>query len=186
VGQPSPERLQVETMLSEGGGVPTDTADAPVGAPLSAAPAEEMSTSPVPKSWAAQVAGRWAQDVGYRYLSRLAHARGRVSESMGLFVAHSHRRAEQTRLALELIDDFKDGTYRDVSWISVTALAGSLLYIVEPSDVVPSFLPGLGWLDELAVLALAIRIARSDLLAYCRFKGYREADFFPERDRAQA
>jgi hypothetical protein len=36
----------------------------------------------------------------------------------------------------------------------------------------------LGALDDLAVLGLATRHVQKDLRAYCRFKGYDQADYF--------
>jgi hypothetical protein len=36
----------------------------------------------------------------------------------------------------------------------VLAILAALLYVVSPVDVVPDFIPGLGWLDDLLVLGL--------------------------------
>jgi uncharacterized membrane protein YkvA (DUF1232 family) len=81
-------------------------------------------------------------------------------------------------LALGLIDDFKDGTYRQVPWSSIAILAGALLYVANPRDLIPDFVPFVSDMDDIAVLAFAIRITQKELRAYCRFKGYRESDYF--------
>jgi hypothetical protein len=36
----------------------------------------------------------------------------------------------------------------------VLAILAALLYVVSPVDVIPDFIPGLGWLDDLLVLGL--------------------------------
>ncbi len=79
---------------------------------------------------------------------------------------------------LELIDDFSSGAYRAVSWRTVAIAAAALLYSVSPSDVFPDVIPVVGAIDDIAVLALAMRFIRRDLEAYCRFKDYDPADYF--------
>jgi uncharacterized membrane protein YkvA (DUF1232 family) len=175
--QTSPDRLQVDAMISEGGGVATQTPDPP-GVPMSPSPAEEMSTAEPGGAWLFRRLRPKLQQLGHHYLLRLAQSKGRVSESLTEVVAEAHRRADQTRLALEMIDDFKDGTYRQASWPSVAALAGALLYRIQPHDVIPDFLPRIGLLDDDALLGLAIRLAQTDLVKYCRFKGYRVSEYF--------
>jgi uncharacterized membrane protein YkvA (DUF1232 family) len=46
--------------------------------------------------------------------------------------------------------------------------------------VVPDVLPVLGSLDDVVLLALAVRVLRNDLREYCRFKGYSEEQFFEQ------
>jgi uncharacterized membrane protein YkvA (DUF1232 family) len=176
--QPSAERIQIEAMLSEGGGVSTFSADPPRGAPLSSAPPSEMSTVSPGPGMLADSLHRVARSFGYHCLKHLAHRRGRVSESLRSVSDDARRRADQTRLALGLIDDFKDGTFRDVPWTSVALLAGALVYIANPRDLIPDFVPVLGALDDLTLLTLAVRMTQKDLRAYCHFKGYREEDYF--------
>jgi uncharacterized membrane protein YkvA (DUF1232 family) len=175
--KPASERLQVEAMISEGGGVSTFTADPPRGAPFSAAPPPEMSTSEREGGWIASKFEQATRKLGYACLRRLAHQRGRVSESLAQLADAAHRRAEQTRFALGLIDDFKDGSYREVSWSSITILSTALLYISNPRDLLPDLAP-MRDLDEITILTLALRLTEKDLRAYCRFKGLREADYF--------
>jgi uncharacterized membrane protein YkvA (DUF1232 family) len=87
---------------------------------------------------------------------------------------------------LELIDDFKSGTYRAVPWHSIAVASAAVLYVVNPQDLVPNYVPLLGLLDDMAVVAVATRWIESDLRQYCRFKGYRQEDYFQRGPRLRS
>ncbi len=44
------------------------------------------------------------------------------------------------------------------------------LYILNPLDVVPDFIPGLGYIDDFAIITFAIRFIESDIHKYLDFK----------------
>lgn len=69
-------------------------------------------------------------------------------------------------LIFALLRDYVAGIYRDVSWAIIATLAGALLYILTPFDLVCDLLPGIGFLDDVLVLGLAISAAKSALEAY--------------------
>jgi uncharacterized membrane protein YkvA (DUF1232 family) len=119
-----------------------------------------------------------SEAVGQRYLQRLGPAGGTLRESLATIPDRVQRVAQQSRLVLELLDDVRAGTYRELSWYSVPVAAAAVLYTLNPADVVPDALPFLGGFDDVALLALAVRLLRHDLRAYCRFKGYPEGQYF--------
>jgi len=144
------------------------------------APAELELESSVkePEGWFKRAVERTSKKLGRNYLIRLAKDKGRVSQSLAFVPERMHQVANQSRLVLELIDDFKSGVYREIPWHSIVVIAGAVLYSVSPADVVPDVLPILGMMDDLAIIGLATRIIQKDLRAYCRFKGYDEAAYF--------
>lgn len=168
------DQARVQDMLAEGGGV----VDPPAQSGPDAEGVEPQSSlEPPPQSftrWLEEFSHRW----GAEHLKTLAQRKGRLSHTMGVVPDNMHRIANQTRLVLELIDDFRDGTYRKISWRSVALLVGGLLYTVSPADVVPDVVPFLGKLDDLAVLVLVTRLVNQDLRDYCAFKGYDADDYF--------
>jgi len=120
-----------------------------------------------------------AKRFGSRHLVKLAAERGRVTSAWRELPERMHLVANQTKLLLELIDDFRAGKYRSVPWRSIAIAVGAILYVANPADLIPdTFLP-LGLLDDVAVAALAARILRNDLSAYCQFKGYPVEEYFP-------
>lgn len=123
----------------------------------------------------------FSQKWGAAHLRTLVQKKGRVHQTMSAVPEQMHRVANQTKLVLELIDDFRDGTYRGVSWRSVALLTGALLYSVSPADVIPDAFPVVGQLDDLVLIAIVTRIVQDDLRDYCRFKGYDEDEYFRKR-----
>ncbi len=90
--------------------------------------------------------------------------------------------ANQLELVIELIDDFRSGAYRDVSWGAIAIMTGALLYSVSPADILPDALMGLGQLDDAIVLSIAMRLVRGELRKFIDFKGYDFEKYFPSDD----
>jgi uncharacterized membrane protein YkvA (DUF1232 family) len=136
------------------------------------------SAQAVPKAreWLERALERAARAVHDRYLERLSG--GKVNESIRALPDRIQRTAQQTRLVLDLVEDVRSGAYREAHWYSLPIAAAALLYAVSPTDIVPDVFPAFGVLDDVAVIAAAVRILQGELRAYCRFKGYPEEQYF--------
>ena len=55
---------------------------------------------------------------------------------------------------------------KEVSFIKKTLLIGSILYFILPVDLVPDFIIGLGWVDDLVVFIFIWNALKSELRAY--------------------
>jgi uncharacterized membrane protein YkvA (DUF1232 family) len=124
-----------------------------------------------------EMAERWLRKLARRNLLLLA-ARGDMLDTLRDVPEQMHKVARQTRLVIELVDDFRSGKYRAMPWWAVALSVSALLYAISPADVVPDYIPLVGALDDLAVIAVATRLLRSELRKYCEFKGYPVADYF--------
>ena len=58
------------------------------------------------------------------------------------------------------------GRYKEFPLGSLIALVGALLYFLSPVDLIPDTLPGIGYLDDITVLGIAVKFAYTDLEAY--------------------
>jgi len=76
------------------------------------------------------------------------------------------RLIDDGRLLLHLVRDAARGTYRDVPRWSLGAAAFALLYVLNPLDVIPDAIPGIGALDDAGVVSLCLLMIEQDLLAY--------------------
>jgi len=68
------------------------------------------------------------------------------------------------------VRDYWTGTYREIPWKSIAAMTGAIVYFVSPIDVIPDFIPLIGYVDDAAVISLALKWVADDLAAYRRWK----------------
>jgi len=69
-------------------------------------------------------------------------------------------------LLVRLLRAWKRGSYPGLSMRTLAILAAGILYVLSPVDLVPDFLPGVGLLDDVAVLALLLHALAQDLAAF--------------------
>src|SRR5215831_13438274 len=55
------------------------------------------------------------------------------------------------------------GRYQKVPWPTLLAIVGGAVYFFSPIDLIPDFIPVIGYLDDATVIALAVRAMRRDL-----------------------
>lgn len=77
-------------------------------------------------------------------------------------------------LLVRLLKAWKDGSYRGLSVRTLASCAIALLYILSPVDAIPDFIPGIGLLDDAAVLMLLLHSLAEDLAAFRVWEGNRE------------
>jgi uncharacterized membrane protein YkvA (DUF1232 family) len=71
---------------------------------------------------------------------------------------------------LRMVRDYTNGSYREIPFGSIVAIAGALLYVFSPIDLIPDFIPG-GLIDDAAVAAACLGLVRSDIDAYRKKNG---------------
>jgi uncharacterized membrane protein YkvA (DUF1232 family) len=69
-------------------------------------------------------------------------------------------------LLVRLLKAWKNGSYRGLSVRTLASVAAALLYVLSPVDLVPDFIPGIGLIDDMAVLALLLHALAQDLAAF--------------------
>jgi len=73
-------------------------------------------------------------------------------------------------LMFSMVRDYLKGNYRSVPWKSIAAIAGALLYVLNPLDVIPDFILAFGFLDDAGVVALCLKMVESDLHRYAAWQ----------------
>ena len=76
-----------------------------------------------------------------------------------------------TKLVFELVADYARGNYSQAPWRTIAAAILAIVYAINPFDIIPDFIPGVGWIDDIAILGLLLSGLSYDLKDYCRFKG---------------
>ena len=74
--------------------------------------------------------------------------------------------AQDVKLFFCMLKDFFTKKYTDVPIGTIMSIAGTLLYVFLPVDVIPDFIPGIGYIDDAAMIALCIKMLKTDLDKY--------------------
>ena len=78
--------------------------------------------------------------------------------------------AELGKLMINMLKDYKKGHYHNVPWFTIASIAFALLYVLNPLDLIPDFIPGFGYVDDLSVFTLALRFVETDIHKYLDWK----------------
>lgn len=74
------------------------------------------------------------------------------------------------KLLTMLVKDAWNGVYNELPWHTMVAIVIVLLYILNPIDLAPDFIPVAGQIDDLAVLYFAWRMIGEDVKDYAKWK----------------
>ncbi len=77
---------------------------------------------------------------------------------------------EDFKLLIAVVKDYRRGKYRKIPFWTVAAIVGALLYVLNPLDLIPDFLPLVGQIDDAAVIAACLLMVRQDLHKYKKWK----------------
>ncbi|MBD3169246.1 MAG: DUF1232 domain-containing protein [candidate division Zixibacteria bacterium] len=77
-----------------------------------------------------------------------------------------NRFIEDVKLLLDLIKDYWNGNYRKIPYWAIGAAAFTLLYILNPIDIIPDFIPVVGQIDDAAVVGVCMLLLEQELHDY--------------------
>ena len=77
---------------------------------------------------------------------------------------------EEVKLFFSMLKDFFIKKYTEVPVGTIMAIVGSLLYVLSPVDIIPDFIPVVGYIDDAGIVALCMNFVRTDLEKYKKFK----------------
>ncbi|MEQ8712749.1 MAG: YkvA family protein [Cyclobacteriaceae bacterium] len=74
--------------------------------------------------------------------------------------------ADKVRLAIRMVQAYISGEYRELPWRTLIILVAGILYFVTPLDLIPDFIPALGFVDDISVIFWIFRSFADDLEKY--------------------
>lgn len=80
------------------------------------------------------------------------------------------RFVDDGRLLISAVRDYWTGAYRKWPWGTMAAVIFTLIYVLNPLDLVPDVLPIIGEVDDAAVVAACLFLVERDLQAYKQWK----------------
>ena len=81
---------------------------------------------------------------------------------------------DEAKTMLSLIKDFWKKDYTKIPWYAMTAIVFSLLYVLNPMDLSPDYIPIVGYIDDVTVFSFALTLVSKDLKAYKEWKSSSE------------
>jgi len=73
---------------------------------------------------------------------------------------------EQAKIMLSMVKDYWTGAYREIPYWAISAVSMALLYVLNPADVIPDVLIGVGYLDDATVVAFCLKLVQRELERY--------------------
>jgi len=77
---------------------------------------------------------------------------------------------EDGRLLIAIVKDYRLGAYRKVPYGVIASIVFTLIYVLNPFDLMPDVLPLIGQLDDVAVMGACLILVEQDLQKYKDWK----------------
>ena len=73
-------------------------------------------------------------------------------------------------IMISLVRNYIKKEYTDVPIGTVIAIVSALIYVLSPADFIPDSIPGIGYLDDAAVVTACWKLVKSDIEEYKRWR----------------
>lgn len=77
-----------------------------------------------------------------------------------------HDIIEDFFLMIDVVKAYVKKEYRAIPSGSIVAILAAIIYVVNPFDVVPDVIPGIGYIDDAFIVAMVLKQVHKDLQAY--------------------
>ena len=81
-----------------------------------------------------------------------------------------YRIFQDFKLLISLIKDYWAGEYRKIPYWSIAVILFTCLYIINPFDLIPDYILGIGQIDDVLILILCLYLIEKDLHKYQEWK----------------
>jgi len=75
---------------------------------------------------------------------------------------------EDVKILFSIISDSIKGKYK-IDKKTYLIIAGALMYVALPTDLIPDFIPGVGFIDDAFVIGATIKTIKDEIENYKRF-----------------
>ena len=123
----------------------------------------------VTKKQAEEELKKRAQNVTDDDLKKVFDKRDEIEEKFKS-KGHLGRFITDIKLLFSIIHDYINGEYRKIPFWSIAAIVAALLYVLNPADLIPDYIPGIGYVDDALVVGACLAMIEQDLLEYKEWK----------------
>jgi uncharacterized membrane protein YkvA (DUF1232 family) len=75
---------------------------------------------------------------------------------------------------LRLAGAWWQGHYTDIPWQTISAVLGAIIYFINPLDLIPDMIPGVGYVDDAAVVGFVIVSIQQELEIFRNWESCQE------------
>ncbi len=115
-----------------------------------------------------------SKNVSKEDISKLNKKKRRLRKILSLKAFSNQKK--KLKLFIEILRQYHKGNYREIPWRSISAISFTLLYIINPLDIVPDVLPIIGYVDDVSVFMALLSLAEKDLDEYKDWKTSQNSD----------
>ena len=69
-----------------------------------------------------------------------------------------------------MLKAWSKGDYQSVPWTTIVLSLATIIYFLNPFDVAPDFIPGIGYLDDAVVLGFVVNSIKKELDKFLRWE----------------
>lgn len=73
---------------------------------------------------------------------------------------------DDVKTVIAMLKDVVSKKYTDLPYATIASLLGALMYLFKKRDLIPDSIPVAGQLDDLAIMALALKLSKGDIEKY--------------------
>ena len=83
---------------------------------------------------------------------------------------------EKVKVLVEMLGVYVKGEYKKIPKKTLVLLVAALIYLVNPFDLIPDFLIGIGYVDDAGVIAFVFQSVYEDIQKFERWKESKASD----------
>lgn len=83
--------------------------------------------------------------------------------------------AVRIRIVIRMLRAWQNKIYTNIEWSSVFIAVAILMYVVNPIDLIPDFIPFIGGLDDLLLLRYLLKIIDKEIVKFTEWEAKQEA-----------
>ncbi|MDX1529972.1 MAG: YkvA family protein [Rhodothermales bacterium] len=106
---------------------------------------------------------------------RVSHVVRQAYEKLTAQSEHLGGLRDDLPLLLRLVRAWSKGSYTRVPIKAVVTVLAAVLYFVNPLDLIPDFLPVVGYLDDAAVVGYVLRVLKGELDRFAEWEARQRA-----------
>ncbi|MFW6067692.1 MAG: YkvA family protein [Myxococcota bacterium] len=111
-------------------------------------------------------------------LQRLLERQREVGERVQQVPGRLRKLRNQITLLFEMIKAYAKREYTNVPWWAIAMGVAAVAYFLTPADLIPDFIPIVGYVDDAVVVGLAVKAIQEELRRYTEAMGYDAAQYF--------